>query len=192
MRFHKGDLLIQFDCELPKAQLTASSEEIAIKRNAWAINKELNRFKSVGRYELLKSEAEYNQAVAQAKTLQIKVNHCQISAPFDGIVQQTLISRYEAVAAGQELIDIIDPSALQIDFIVPSHWLNWLKVDTPFTFTIDETKTSVKGKVQYLSPQVDAVSQTIHVFGRLQNIPTHSTLYPGMSGHAQFHPDQKE
>lgn len=192
MRFHKGDVLIQFDCKLPKAQLAAASEEIAIKRNTWAINKELNRFKSVGRYELLKSEAEYNQAVAQAKTLRIRVNYCQIKAPFDGIVQQTMISRYEAVAAGQGLIDIIDPRALQITFIVPSHWLNWLKVGTPFIFTIDETKVSIKGKVQYLSPLVDAVSQTIHVFGQLQNRPSNGTLYPGMSGHAQFHLVQEE
>jgi hypothetical protein len=64
---------------------------------------------------------------------------------------------------GQALLDILDDSALELEFLVPSRWLSWLQQGTEFQVRIDETGKTYPAKVQRLAARVDPVSQSIKV-----------------------------
>jgi membrane fusion protein (multidrug efflux system) len=68
--------------------------------------------------------------------------------------------------------------------IVPSNWLSWLKVGTPFDVVIDETSRTYPGKLVRISGKVDAISRSIKVYGRIDGAAP--DLLPGMSGRALF------
>ncbi|UAY97216.1 efflux RND transporter periplasmic adaptor subunit [Dickeya dadantii] len=187
MAFKKGDLLVGFNCDRPRAEADAANEEVKVKKNAWDTNIELDKFQSVGRYDLLTSQAEYNQAVAKARGLAIQISYCDIRAPFSGVVQELKVSPFEAVSVSQPLITIVDPSALELNVIVPSSWLNWLKADIPIQFMVDETQSVYQGHVTQVLPQIDAVSKTVKIIGKLDTDSLGPNVFgPGMSGSVMF------
>ena len=51
---------------------------------------------------------------------------CQISAPYAGRIAEQKIREQQYAQAGQPLLDIIDDSVLELEFLVPSRWLSWL------------------------------------------------------------------
>jgi multidrug efflux pump subunit AcrA (membrane-fusion protein) len=83
------------------------------------------------------------------------------------------------------MLKIIDTSTLELDLIVPSKWLQWLKPGSPFTFAVDETGKSSGAVVDRLLPEVDPVSKTLKIIGRFNSTDNGQTI-PGMSGTATF------
>ena len=81
---------------------------------------------------------------------------------------------------GQALLDIIDDGVLELEFLVPSSWLNWLKVGGAFQVQIDETRRTYPAKFIRIGARVDAVSQSIKVAGAIDG--RYAELIAGMSG----------
>lgn len=186
MSFKKGELLVQFNCDKQQAEYRAAREAIKVKRNTVNTNKELQKFESIGQFELTASIAELNQVTAQAQALASEVSHCSIKAPYAGQVKEQLALRYESVTAGQPVISIIDTQNLEVDMVIPSHWLTWLTVKTNFSFSVDETRQSFTGKIARISPSVNPVSKTVKVIGQLMPPESNQLILPGMSGTAHF------
>ena len=86
-------------------------------------------------------------------------------------------------APGKPFLKIIKSGALEIKLIVPSRWLVWLRRGQKFEFAVDETAKSYPAKVMRISTEVDPVSQTVEIFGRLAQ---GTDVLVGMSGIARF------
>jgi membrane fusion protein (multidrug efflux system) len=99
-------------------------------------------------------------------------------------VVEVIAHANEVAATGQPLMKIQDGSNLEVQIIVPSNWLTWLKPGAPFAFVIDETGQTVNGKIARFGASVDPVSKTIRVIGSLTT--GGATVLPGMSGSAKF------
>ncbi|WP_028295090.1 efflux RND transporter periplasmic adaptor subunit [Oceanobacter kriegii] len=183
--FSKGDLLVVFDCALPEARLKAATEAAEVLRNRMLISQELANFQSIGSYELLEAESAYRQGISEQEALQIQANHCEVRAPYSGRVQKWLIMPYELAAPNQPLIEIVDTRRLEIELIIDSVRLPDVLKSPEFEFTVDETGTVLKGKVVRSLPEVDPISKTVKVIGRIQGAFA-STELPGMSGTATF------
>ena len=81
---------------------------------------------------------------------------------------------------GQALLDILDDSVLELDFVVPSKWLVWLKPGHAFQAVIDETARTYPAKLLRVGARIDPVSQTVRVTGAIGgHFPE---LSAGMSG----------
>jgi multidrug efflux pump subunit AcrA (membrane-fusion protein) len=90
------------------------------------------------------------------------------------------------VSPGNPLLDIIDTGQLEVQMIVPSRWLAWLRPGAAFQVDVEELGKRYPAKVQRLGAQIDPVSQTVDVTAALTgNAPE---LLPGMSGWAVFPP----
>ena len=83
--------------------------------------------KSVGRFEVSRAEARLSEAQAQSQVYQVQVKRCSVIAPFDGQVVARKVQRYESVAAGAPLLDVVDNRTLEIHLLVPSRWMDRLK-----------------------------------------------------------------
>jgi len=95
-----------------------------------------------------------------------------------------MVNEHESVGPDQKLLSILSDEKLEIELIVPSGWLTWLKKGVEFQFLIDETGLDYKAKVEQLGASVDPVSQTIRVKGGFQS--QSSEVLSGMSGTAKF------
>jgi membrane fusion protein, multidrug efflux system len=183
-KFGRGALLASFDCSTLRAQYAAANAATAAYKKTYDTNVELDMYQAVGKNEVGVSKANLGKASAEASAVASQLNDCAVYAPFSGVVVEQIAHANEVAATGQPLMKIQDASNLEVQIIVPSNWLTWMKPGAKFNFKVDETGQTVSGSIARLGASVDPVSKTIRVIGNLS--AGGATVLPGMSGSAQF------
>lgn len=184
--FRQGQLLVQFDCSLQQAQLNRAQAGQDVMEKTWKANQRLEELNSVGRVELDTSQGEFHKARAEVAANRSLLGKCQIAAPYAGRIAEQKIREQQYAQPGQALLDIIDDSVLELEFLVPSRWLGWLRQGTAFQVRIDETGKSYPAKVQRLAARVDPVSQSVKVNAAIDG--RFADLIAGMSGQVLLKP----
>jgi RND family efflux transporter MFP subunit len=187
-RFKTGQILVTFDCALPAAQMQRAQAALSAAEQTDAGNRQLAELKSIGRIELGLSAAEVSKARADVAATQAVLSKCKIAAPFSGRIAEQKVREQQFVQSGQALLDIIDDSVLELEFIAPSQWLKWIRVGSTLQVQIDETGNTYAVKVQRIGARVDPVSQSIKLVAIPEGTPT--DLIAGMSGRI-LAPDNK-
>jgi len=182
--FKAGQTLISFDCMLQSAQSQRAKATEAAAEKVVTANRRLAELNSVGKLELDTAEAELSKARADVALSNATLSKCNVVAPFSGRVAEQKIREKQFAQAGQPILDIIDDSSLELEFIVPSRWLTWLKVGAPFHVRIDETGGSYPAKVTRLGARVDPVSQSIKIAAVIDG--RFPQLIAGMSGRVEL------
>ena len=184
--FKRGQSLVQFDCSLPQAQLNKARAALTGAERTWQSNQRLAELNSIGKLELDTSESELEKARAELAANQAVLGKCSIAAPFSGRVAEQKVREQQYVQPGQVLLEIIDDSALELEFIVPSKWLAWLRPGSKFQVSIDETARSYPARVQRIGARVDPVSQSVKINAVIDG--RFHELVAGMSGRVLMNP----
>jgi membrane fusion protein (multidrug efflux system) len=178
--FKRGDILVEMDCVLQRAQLEKARASLGAAEKTLAVNQRLAEMKSVGALEAQLSAAEVAKARADVSFMSATVSKCTVIAPFSGRVVERKAQSHQYITAGQPLLDILDDRSLDVEFLVPSSWVSWMAPGTGFTLAVDETARTYPAKVGRLGARVDPVSQSIKVIGEVTGGA--DDLRPGMSG----------
>jgi membrane fusion protein, multidrug efflux system len=182
--FRAKQLLVAFDCSLFQAQLNKALASQDSAKQTLAIQQRLSDLNSASGLELQQAQGRFNESTAEVALMQTTLSRCQIYAPFNGRVAKRLAANHQYVAPGTPLMGLLDTSELELQLIVPSKWLNTIKVGSRFQVQVDELGKSISARVQRIGARIDPVSQTANVIGIVENAPT--GLLPGMSGWASF------
>lgn len=182
--FKRGDLLVDFDCGKYRAELRAKQAAYQARKVEFTNNRRLLRHQAIGASEVAVSKARLREADALVKGQEAVVSQCSLVAPYDGAMVEWLINEHETSKPAQPLLRIVNTSQMELQLIVPSKWLVWLKRGTKFTVKIDETGVRLSARVVRLGAVVGAVSQTIKITGEFE--AKNKSVLPGMSGTATF------
>ena len=181
--FRRGDTLVAFDCSLNEAQEKKAQAVAESAKQLVQVNKRLKELNSIGELEMQQSLNKAKEAEADVNYMQASVRKCLVTAPFNGRIAKRLVANHQYVNMGTPLLDIVD-NQLELQMIVPSRWLAWLKPGAAFSLAIDELGKTYGAKVTQIGARIDAVSQTITITGKMDvNSPE---LLAGMSGWASF------
>jgi membrane fusion protein, multidrug efflux system len=178
--FKKGAVLVSFDCILQKTGLEKAKAVLSGAEKTFSANQRLAQLRSVGAIELAVSKTEVAKSRADVNSTVALINKCTITAPYDGRIAEQHVREQQYVQPGQPIIKIIDDSILELEFIVPSLWLSWIKTGLPFEVAIDETAKTYPAKIRRIGAQVDPVSQSIKLVATIDG--TFPELISGMSG----------
>lgn len=184
--FRAGQLLVSFDCSLQQAQLQKAQAELSGAQQTHKTNERLAELNSVGQLELDLSKAALGKAKAEVGANQAVLSKCSIAAPYSGRVAEQKVREQQYVQPGQALLDILDDSVLELEFLVPSSWLGWLRVGSSFQVEIDETRKSYPAKFIRIGARVDPVSQSVKVAAAIDG--KFPELIAGMSGRVKVTP----
>jgi membrane fusion protein, multidrug efflux system len=184
--FKAGQTLILLDCTLQQAQLNKAQAALHAAEKIWRANRRLTELNSIGQLELDTSEAEVLKSRAEVAGTQAVLSKCKVAAPFSGRVAEQKVREQQYVQPGQALLEIIDNSELELEFIVPSRWLAWIRPEHDFQVQIDETGRSYPARITRIAAHVDPVSQSIKLTGTIDG--TFSELISGMSGQVLIAP----
>lgn len=184
--FKTGQLLVSFDCSLQQAQLQKAKAELDGAEQTFKSNQRMAELNSIGQLELDLSRSAVAKARAELGANDALIAKCQVMAPFGGRVAEQKAREQQYVQPGQALLDIIDDSVLELEFLVPSNWLSWLRVGGKFQVQIDETRKTYPAKFIRIGARVDAVSQSIKVAATIDG--RFPELIAGMSGRVQVSP----
>lgn len=182
--FARGDILATFDCSDLAAQVKSAAAVLRAETITYDNNVRLARSKAVGTFEVELSRAKADQAAAELEAYQSKMSRCVIRAPYDGRIAFMRAHEHEIPEPNQPLMQIVSQGDLEIETLLPSNWLKWLKPGTPFGITIDETGEKMQAQVSRIAAIVDPVSQTVKVTGRFTG--NTQGILPGMSGPTEF------
>ncbi len=182
--FRAGQTLVAFDCALYRASLSKAEAAAEAARQTLKVNRRLAELNSIGNLEVEQAAAKVKEAEAEASAMRVTVGKCTLAAPFSGSVAKLHVASHEFVSPGKPLMEILDTRRLELQMIVPSRWLAWLKKDSRFSVKVDELDKEYPARVVRLGARIDPVSQTISVVGEVQGV--HPELLPGMSGWAML------
>lgn len=184
--FDQGQRLAAFDCSVQQAQLARSEAAQQGTQKKLDVAKRLDALESISQAEVAQAQADMAVARAESGVTRAVLQRCVINAPFAGRVAQRKAERWQHVAEGTELLAIYDDSAYQLELIVPSAWLAWLRPGQAFDVQLDETGQRYPAKVERLGAAIDPLSQSLKVFARITGDT--AQLMPGMSGVAVLKP----
>jgi membrane fusion protein (multidrug efflux system) len=183
-RFKEGQQLVAFDCVIQRALVDEASAVLAAAEKSKAVHKRLLELNSTGTLEAEKSG--WDAAVAQAKlnSARAVASKCAITAPFAGRVVEQKARAFQYVQVGQAILEVLDDSVLNAEFIVPSAAVTTLKPGTALQIAVDETRKTYPAKIARIGAKVDAVSHSVKVTAEIRG--DYPELMAGMTGRAQM------
>jgi RND family efflux transporter MFP subunit len=183
-RFDAGTPLIQLECGLHEAQAAKSRAELAGAERSLQGNQRLSELNAAGMMELDLAKNAVDKSRAELQISETQLSKCEIKAPFAGIIAEQRIREQQYVQPGTPLIDVLDDSGYELEFLAPSAWISRLQLNQVIRIQIDEARRVANARVLRISPRIDPVSQSIKVTASLEG-PI-SDLKAGMSGRLQM------
>jgi RND family efflux transporter MFP subunit len=184
--FAKGEVLVAFDCVPFEARSAAARATLAGAETTLESTTRMHDLRSVGKAEVDLARSAVQKARAELAIQDHDVRNCKVLAPYDGRVTERRANPHEIVKAGDPLLAVLDHRELELELLVPSPWLRWIKPGTAFSVNLDATGRAYPAEVIRIGAQVDAASQSVQVFGRFKgSVPE---VLSGMSGDVTFLP----
>jgi membrane fusion protein (multidrug efflux system) len=181
-RVRKGQLLVQLDDTLQRAELRQAQAQLSIAQAALKRNQELVAQNFVAQRVLDESQANMQVAQAQQALAQAKLARMAIRAPFDGTVGLRIVNLGDYVKDGADLVNLEDTSSMYVDFRLPERHQSQLKREQTVELALDALPgRSFKARVVAIDPLVDANGRSVGVRAVLPNASGESApLRPGM------------
>ncbi len=178
--FTEGQVLVVFDCTVQQAQLEKARAELEAAQATQKANERLLELNSIGQLELDLSRSAVGRARAELGMHEAVLSKCSVRAPYAGRVAEQKAREQQFVQPGQPLLEILDDSALELEFLVPSSWLVWLRPGQRLRVQIDETRKAYPVRFTRIGARADPVSQSVKVVAAIDG--RFPELVAGMSG----------
>ncbi len=178
-RVRQGQLLVQLDNQLPRAQVQQAQAERAIAQANHQRNQELVAQGFVSQRALDESAA--NVAVAQARLVLAEATaaRLKIVAPFDGWVGIRSVSVGDYLKDGADIVNLEDMEALYVDFRLPERLQSKVQRGQHAKVEVDALPgQSFVSVVQAIDPLLDAEGRSVAVRACIDN--RSQQLRPGM------------
>lgn len=178
-RVRKGQVLVQFDDQLPLAQVQQSQAELSIAQANQKRNQELVAQNFVSQRSLDESAAALQVAQAKLALAKATAARLKIIAPFDGIAGIRLVNPGDYLKDGADIVNIEDIDALFVDFRLPERFQNKLRRGQTALVDMDALPgRKYTAVVQAIDPLIDANGRSVAVRACIDN--RQLQLRPGM------------
>ncbi len=175
----QGQLLVQLDDTLQRAQLKQAEAQASIARTNLKRSRELLAQGFVSASAVDQNAAALEVAEAQVALAQAQLARTRVLAPFNGVAGLRNVDVGDYVKDGADLVGIEDLSALTVRFALPERYLDRLRAGLPVDLTLDALPgRSFKGVVKAIDVVVDANGRAVQVMAEIAN--PGSLLRPGM------------
>lgn len=160
----QGDVLLVLDNAEELAQLDAAQALAAERKSAFDRASDLSKRKIIAEETFETRRAEYQQAEAEVRSLQSRIDNTIIKAPFDGILGLRNVSLGALVQPGTVITTIDDLSVIKVDFEVPAIYLQDLKQGLKVNGTVEGLPgRTFTGEVATVNTQVDPVTRAVRI-----------------------------
>ncbi|HSW20172.1 MAG TPA: efflux RND transporter periplasmic adaptor subunit [Ramlibacter sp.] len=178
-RVRRGQLLVQLDDELPRAQVQQAQAELSIARANHKRNQDLVAQGFISQRSVDESGANVQVAQAKLSLAEAMANRLRLLAPFDGVTGIRTVSVGDYLKDGADIVNIEDLDAILVDFRLPERFQTKLKPGQSATVSLDALPgRNYQARVQAVDPLVDANGRSVGVRGCIDN--RQQQLRPGM------------
>jgi len=162
-KIRKGEVLARLDAPEIKARLDQA--EAGLQQAERDRTRILSLFsqQAASRAEYDAADTHHLAAKGSVAEAQAMISYLEILAPFDGVVTRKWVDVGDQAAPGKPLVDIEDPSKLQLEAEVPEAIASKIQQDARLTVRVSQSVPDLTGTVVEMSPIADPVSRTFRV-----------------------------
>lgn len=178
-RVRQGQVLVQFDDQLPRAQVQQSQAELSIAQANHKRNQELVAQGFISQRSVDESAANLEVAQAKLALAQATASRLRILAPFDGIAGIRGVNVGDYLKDGADIVNVEDLDAVYVDFRLPERLQAKVRTGQTARVAFDALPgVRYAAIVQAINPQIDADGRAVAVRGCIDN--RRLQLRPGM------------
>lgn len=178
-RVRQGQVLVQFDDQLPRAQVQQSQAELSIAQANHKRNQELVAQGFISQRSVDESAANLEVAQAKLSLSQATASRMRILAPFDGIAGIRGVNVGDYLKDGADIVNVEDLDAVYVDFRLPERLQGKVRTGQTARVAFDALPgVRYAAVVQAINPQIDADGRAVAVRGCIDN--RRLQLRPGM------------
>ncbi|UWZ93539.1 efflux RND transporter periplasmic adaptor subunit [[Pasteurella] aerogenes] len=155
----KGDLLVELDSSVERANLNSSLAQLPSLRQIYQRYSALYKSKSISQQELDNAKANYDALVANIESLKAVIERRQIVAPFDGVAGIVKVNVGEYVTVSSEIVRVEDRSSMQVDFSVSQNDLKNIHLGQKVSATVDAIDgQTFNAKITAIEPAINSAT----------------------------------
>jgi len=114
--------------------------------------------------QLASAQAALKSAQAALKKSQFDLDRCEISAPFNAIIQHKHVDLGATVATNSQLVTLIGTDEAWIEVMVPTHELQWLYIPQ----TDGDRGSSATVRCRAWGPERSRTGRVVRLYGELE------------------------
>lgn len=169
-RVRKGQLLVQLDDTLQRAELSQAQAQLSIAEANFKRNQELLAQNFVAQRVLDESAANLQVVQAQLSLAQARLGRMAIVAPFDGTVGLRAVNVGDYVKDGADLVNLEDIGSMLVDFRLPERYQRKLRPGLVVELAMDAFPgRAFKARIEAVDPLLDANGRSVGVRAVLPN-----------------------
>ncbi|QNJ97053.1 efflux RND transporter periplasmic adaptor subunit [Constantimarinum furrinae] len=111
------------------------------------------------------------------KNLEQRLGKYSITAPFNGVLTEALVTRGTLIRSGQKLGEFIDTSVYEVELGIAKNFSDLLKEGEKVSLTALEGSKTYTGTVSRINGRIDQTTQTIKVFVEVQGDDLKEGMY---------------
>jgi len=178
-RVRQGQVLVQFDDQLPRAQVQQAQAELSIAQANHKRNQELVAQGFISQRSVDESAANLEVAQARLALAQATASRLRILAPFDGIAGIRGVNVGDYLKDGADIVNVEDLDVVYVDFRLPERLQAKVRTGQTARVAFDALPgVRYAAVIQAINPQIDADGRAVAVRGCIDN--RRLQLRPGM------------
>lgn len=182
-RVRAGQVLVQLDDTLQRAEVKQSLAQLAIAQSNLKRNQELVAQNFVAQRVLDENATSLQVAQAQLALSCARLGRMAVLAPFDAVAGLRSVNPGDYVKDGADLVNLEDIGSMVVDFRLPERFAGKVKTGQTVSLALDAfPNRQFKASIQAVDPLLDANGRSVGLRAVLPNTAGEPLAVPGKSG----------
>ena len=178
-RVEKGDLLLELDDEVDRAELRGLMADLKLAEVQHGRSRKLLKEDTISQSEFDTARARLESARAQVAQQRALINKKNITAAFSGYLGIRQVDLGEYLSPGSTIVSLQTLDPIHADFSLPERHFAQLEVGQTVRITVQPyPDEGFEGAITALNPGVDPGTRSVRVRATLKN--PQAKLRPGM------------
>lgn len=183
-RVRKGQVLMTMDNDVVEKQIAQARAATELARTTYEKQQRLWGQQIGSEMQLLQAKTQKEQAEAALATLQEQQRLANVTAPFDGVVDEVMARVGDMTAPTMPVARVVNPGGVQVQGEVSEAYLTRVKAGIPVKVTFPTIGESFSAPLLYASEYIDPANRTFQVAVRAPK--SEAYLRPNLLGDLQI------
>ncbi len=166
-RVRTGQLIIDLDNDAVARQLDAAEAGAKLAKDVFEKQGKLWEQKIGSEIQYLQAKSQNEQAAAQVASIREQVRLSNVTAPFDGVVDDIMVSVGDMTSPMAAVARVVDPSGATLEADVPESYLQRVKNGDPVMVEFPSLGDTLSATLTNVSRFINPANRTFKVSVRM-------------------------
>lgn len=168
-RVTRGQAIVDIDLDALRQQILQAEANVELARNVYERQAKLWEQKVGSEVQYLQAKANRDAGEAQLKALREQLRSAQVSAPFDGVVDEIFPNLGDMATPMQPVARVVALGKASIEVDLAEDLLTKVKLGDPVEVVLPETGEAVEATIDQIGQYINPNNRSFKVSLRMEN-----------------------